>query len=1627
MSEDVAIVGMACVLPQAANLQQYWANVVGGVDAITDIPPQRWQGIRNDQLPPDHEAHICCRRGGFIPAEILFDPMPYGVMPKAVQHGDPDQFLMLHLVDRALRDADIAPGDPSRRKTDVIVGRGGYPTAKFVEMAMRVEIIDVVLELIERRYPELLQGGWREKLDRYLRLTISPNDPDTISTAIPNLVASLTANRLDLCGAAYVVDAACASSLLAVEQALGRLRQRKAEVAVAAGLFVNHGPPFWQVFSQLGALSPSGVLRAFDRRADGLVVGEGGAAVVLRRLDDARRRGDRIYAILKGVGVSSDGRHTSVLAPSPVGQVEALKRAYADSGVDPASIGYLELHGTGTVLGDLTEIHSVKTFFGRSAEPPTARGMGSVKSMIGHLMPASGMAALVKTALALSNKILPPTLHCDEPHPELADAPFYLVTQTRPWVHSPARGPRRAGINTFGFGGINAHAILEEVPEPSTKLRNGVPRVACKQCRTASDEAVAHDPAMSSNAGRMKRRRRALRPRPLRLAVARGSELAVLSAASTEEMAGRLRRLLDYLDRDGSEATLVDVAATLAGEADFAQACKLAVVCKDLAGLRAELRRCREALQSGAVSTIATADVYFSAQAAVPPGKIALIFPGMDYAALNDEAPKHLLEFALHFPEVRSVLDCFEQRDGHAQDTVPTSAILSPPAGLPEEFQLRQRQRLVPRVPQAAGAPPPAAPLPQQRNLTAMVSGLANWAGWRCLERLEVPVELLVGQSFGEIAALCAAGAGNFEETGSAFWKLLDAAAWDDRGGRLAFALASQEQIAPLLAEHPGAYPAIYLSPTAMVFGGHGDAVAQVIKRLQASGIPAQILPYPPAHTPALAHLNQEILKIVHSEDHHTGRLRMPVYSSILADRYPHDPRGIEETLTLNLDHPVRLWQTLRKAYDDGARVFIQVAGGDVVGRLESMLPDGAEVVKAALAFHERDPLTQVHHVCAVLFAAGVPLRLCRLYEHCEVRLLAFDAPQPAAVPPRMAMPLRMHWSPLDQEAVPPRRVAEASRPADEAQTSAPADEQAANSATPDKETEEPALAESMHAPHQLRLTPLPELPPLPVLGEVVRLLPEEEVVIRRVLDLSEDLYLKDHLFIHATEVKPVEECLPILPLTFSMEFMAEAAALLAPELGLIGFEGVRASRWIGLADASTQELQIEARVRPDDARSDVRVVEASIGCQGKPCASATVLFAASYREDVRFEMADHRGDGPWPLQAAEVYSRRRMFHGPSLQNIAELKTLGDPVCSGELAVLPRDRLLASNPNPVLLMDPCLMDGLGQLFGLWCQVHEVYALPSQVEKVEFYRPSPAVGSRVPARVEVTHFDHELRQVRCNIEAEDGAGGVWARIVGWTDWIFPCPKPIADCLRLPHEYCLAEEVGLPGLPAGSVCALLSTATLQNTVMVDSIARTFLRRDELQQLEAIADAQQRRQVLCSRIALKDAARLWWARTYDEELPHPASFALGHDAAGRPCLQPGDDPRLPHVTLAHTDKAAIAIAASQPVGVDIEPASRPSMSLLGDFAAPDETILLDRLAAADPAQAWETRLWCAKEAAAKALGTGLQGRPKDFQAVEMDDSGSLQILHVPSGACFAVSTCLVGEFVVAQAAAAQEALVG
>ena len=469
----VAIIGMGGIFPGAPSMATFWANIRRGFDATSPVPAGRWDPVFFD---PDTTSadRFYCRRGGFVDDLAAFDPTAFGIMPVAVEGAEPDQLLALAAAAAALEDADAPHKRVAPERVGVVIGRGGYLNAGVARLDQRVRGAQQLVEALRSLLPDLDDATLR-KVKEDFQHRLGPERPEASIGLVPNLAASRIANRLDLQGPAYTIDAACASSLIAVERGVDELNSGRCDLMVVGGVHHCHDLTLWSVFTQLKALSPTQAIRPFDMHADGILVGEGTGLFVLKRLADAERDDDRIYAVIRGTGVASDGRDSSLMSPRPEGQVRAVEQAWRASGLDPATVGLVEAHGTATPVGDATELETLRQVFG-TADPGQPRaGLGSVKSMIGHAMPAAGAAGLAKAALAVFHGELPPTLGVRDPNPAVEMTRFRLIGEVEPW---DGDGPRRAGVNAFGFGGINAHVVIEE---------HGADRATRRRASTAAD------------------------------------------------------------------------------------------------------------------------------------------------------------------------------------------------------------------------------------------------------------------------------------------------------------------------------------------------------------------------------------------------------------------------------------------------------------------------------------------------------------------------------------------------------------------------------------------------------------------------------------------------------------------------------------------------------------------------------------------------------------------------------------------------------------------------------------------------------------------------------------------------------------------------------------------------------------------------------------------------------------------------------------------------------------------------------------------------------------------------------------------------------------------------------------
>ncbi|MEU9185652.1 amino acid adenylation domain-containing protein [Streptomyces sp. NPDC048484] len=453
-SPATAVVAMACRFPGASTPEEFWELLAAGRDVVTEVPPDRW-----GTAPPEATADgrplpdaLSSRWGAFLDDTAAFDAEHFGIGDEEARALDPQARIFLELAHEALERAGYA--GPRRR-------------------GLRIGVFAAVGD-----------SGYRQIL-----ADVSPALPPSATTLtgnLPNLIAARVSHCLDLDGPTLAVDTACSSGLVALHLARRSLADGECDIAVVGGVNLHLTPDGYRALEAAQALSPTGRSRAFSTAADGFVPGEGGAALVLRRLEDTRGDGDEVLAVVRGTAVNNDGTSLSLMAPNPLRQREVITRTYEACGVDPASVTYVEAHGTGTAVGDPIELRSLAHAF-PVREDGRPRLLGSVKTNVGHLLNAAALPSLVKVVLSLGHGRLPASLHHTPPSPAVERSGFALVTEAGAW---PSSGPRRAGVNAFGFGGTNAHAVLEEAPPPlpahGPRDGGGGPHLLTLSARSAS-------------------------------------------------------------------------------------------------------------------------------------------------------------------------------------------------------------------------------------------------------------------------------------------------------------------------------------------------------------------------------------------------------------------------------------------------------------------------------------------------------------------------------------------------------------------------------------------------------------------------------------------------------------------------------------------------------------------------------------------------------------------------------------------------------------------------------------------------------------------------------------------------------------------------------------------------------------------------------------------------------------------------------------------------------------------------------------------------------------------------------------------------------------------------------------
>ncbi|MFF8026015.1 beta-ketoacyl synthase N-terminal-like domain-containing protein, partial [Streptomyces sp. NPDC007896] len=898
---DIAIVGMACMFPGAPDLATFWANVLAGEDAVTEVPATRWDAeLYHD--PRGAGEKTPSRWGGFLP-EIPFEPLRYGIPPASLPAIEPVQLLALEAARRALEDSGYGSRSFDRARASVVFGAeaGSDLSNAMTLRSVLPAYLGSLPPALDERLPKLTE--------------------DSFPGILANVIAGRIANRLDLGGANYTVDAACASSLTAVDVACKELASGTSDLVLCGGADLHNGINDYLLFASAHALSPSGRSAPFDSAADGIALGEGVGCVVLKRLADAERDGDRVYAVIKGVGSASDGRALGLTAPRPEGQYNALTRAYRNARISPAEVGLVEAHGTGTVVGDRTELGSLTRVFEEAGAPPGACALGSVKSQIGHTKCAAGLAGLIKTSLALHTGVKPPTLHLTEPNPawDAQSSPFAFHTEARPWSAAPAE--RVAGVSAFGFGGTNFHVVLrayEDGPPPVTSAQHW----------------------------------------PAELFTFRGADRAAAVRAASE--------LLTLVEADAGPYEpwrLRDFALAASRRADAATTRGARTWIALVAGSAEELT---PLLRRAVAGEHAPKEGLFTADDDAT-GDVALLFPGQ-----GSQRPGMFAELFVAFPEL--------QRNLRLDET--TARVLFPPAAFDETGRKEQQERIT------------------DTTVAQPALGLTGLAAFQLLTRAGVRPAMAAGHSYGELAALAAAGAltpdALLRTSRARAAAILGATGKGDPGTMAAVAAGEPEVAAALTAAHlaDSVVTANRNSPRQTVISGPTEDVLTAVERLRAQGLGAKRIPVACAfHSPLVAAAGETFAEVL--ADVPFAPIDFPVWSNRTATRYPPGPEEIRAELAAQIGSPVRFADQIEAMYEAGARVFVEAGPGSVLTRLVGAVLGDRPHRTVALEDGRRAGLPGFLAALAQLAVAGADIKASWLFQGRDAVPADTRAPRP--------------------------------------------------------------------------------------------------------------------------------------------------------------------------------------------------------------------------------------------------------------------------------------------------------------------------------------------------------------------------------------------------------------------------------------------------------------------------------------------------------------------------------------------------------------------------------------------------------------------------------------------------------
>src|SRR5512146_1224272 len=933
----IAIVGTGAILPDAPNVSTFWENVKSGRYSITEVQPDRWDPALYYDSEPSAPDKTYSKIGGWV-RDYPWEPMKWhlAVPPRVVDAMDVAQKWAIACTREALEDYGYPQRPLDLERTAVILGNA-MAGEKHYLTALRVYFPEYARELEESgsfaALPEAVRRQITRELHDRMGRHLPPVTEDSMPGELANCIAGRIANIYNFHGPNYIVDAACASAMAAISSAVEGLVQNDFDAVITGGIDRNMGASTFVKFCKIGALSATGT-RPYAEGADGFVMGEGAAIFLLKRLADAERDGDKIYAVLRGMGGSSDGKGKGITAPNPIGQKLAVERGWRNAGLSPATATYVEGHGTSTRVGDVVEVQSLVDVLSGFHLPTGSVALGSVKSNIGHLKGAAGAAGFLKTALALRDKVLPPSVNCARRNPDIdfAHSPVRVNTELTPWT-VPADSVRRAGLSAFGFGGTNFHAVLEEYI-PHRLNGNGKRSVAVREIAAA----VRDEPSLQGKDG--PRSSASSYKAPLRGA-------AVIGAASESALVERLQAV-----RREAEAGRAPAPATPA-EADLRAPERLAIDYADAAELASKAGSALKALAANQAPVWKALRAQGIFRGHGPAPKVAFLYTGQGSQYVNMLQPLRASE--------PIVAETFAEAD----------RVMTPLLGKPLSNFIF--------IDGADAAAVAAAEEDLRQTAITQPAVLAtDMALTRLLAAYGIEPDFTMGHSLGEYGALIASGALPFEdalEAVSARGREMTRVSLHDNG-RMAAVFAPLGEIERILKTvHGYVVIANINSESQGVVGGASHAVEQALEAFQKAGYEVAALPVSHAfHTSIVAPASEPLRKVL--ERLRLQSPKIPIVANLNGEFYPTGPDVVPRMLDIlaqQVASPVQFTKGLSTLYDAGARVFVEVGPKKALqGFAEDVLGVRGDVLSLFTNHPKFGDIPSFNQALCGLYAAGL-------------------------------------------------------------------------------------------------------------------------------------------------------------------------------------------------------------------------------------------------------------------------------------------------------------------------------------------------------------------------------------------------------------------------------------------------------------------------------------------------------------------------------------------------------------------------------------------------------------------------------------------------------------------------------